>query len=119
MLHPEELYRWNDLGVVVNESNQAVDTYQRSEKIEVRKAGWHRFSLDVDLLNSKLRVKARASASSAGHKNATTAYFDVVEITVSGYCEVSTPTSAYDLELEWETTDAVNTTKVAFMVTRG
>ena len=112
------MYNTKDLGVVINESNQAIATYQLTDLIPMRKDRWQRFALDLTVVASKLRIKARASAASAGHTNATNAFFGVIELTTSDYYEITLPSSAYDLELEWETTNVVNTTKVTFMLTR-
>lgn len=114
------MYNSEDLGVVVEKENQAIGTYTHSEYIPIRKDWWYRFALDVvDLVASKIKVKARASASTSGHKDATPTLLGIAEIATSGYYEMTLhSSSAYDLELEWVTSNATNKTKIAVMLTR-
>ena len=113
-----EKYDVKDMGVLVNETDQAVDTYQLAQKIPMRSEHWGRFSIDLTLVASKFRINARASASTPGYTNAMNAFFNLTEILESGFYELVIPTNAYDLELEWETTNATNVTKVAFTALR-
>jgi hypothetical protein len=113
------MYNSKDLGVVVNKENEAIGTYQHPEFIPMRKEWWYRFALDVTLVASKVKIKARASAATSGHSDATPTLLDIAEITTSGYYEMKLhASSAYDLELEWVTSNATNKTIIAVMLTR-
>lgn len=114
----KEIYNSKDLGVLIDETNQGIAVYPLAQKIPMRSEGWAKFSIDVTLTASVLRIKARASQDTATYTNASKALLDVDEITESGYYEISIPTQAYDLELEWETSLGVNRTLVAMNITR-
>jgi hypothetical protein len=107
-----------DLGELVNETNQAVNTYQLATKIPLREDGWQTFSFDLTLTNSKFRINARASEDTAAYTNVMQALLGVDEITASGVYEVTHPCSFKDLEIEWETTNATNATIVTFSVSK-
>lgn len=113
-----EEYNTIDYGEIVNEVNQAVAVYQYSTIIPMRSGGWGKFALDLTLTASKVRVKARASKDTSAHVNATQTLFGAAELTTSGYYELTDPTEAKDIEIEWETTNATNVTKIALLVMR-
>ena len=112
--------RWNidDLGAIVDETNQAVGTYQRAEKIPMSSKAWGRFAFNATLTASELKIKARASGSGAAWQDATTFFLGSSPITASGYYEIDNTTPAFDLEIEWETTNATNRTLIEWISIR-
>ena len=112
--------RWNinDLGAIVDETDQAVATYQRAEKISMSSKAWGRFAFNATLVASELKIKARASESSGTWFDATTFFLGSTPITASGYYEIDNTTPAFDLEIEWETTAATNRTLIEWMSIR-
>jgi hypothetical protein len=113
-----ELYNTIDYGEIVDEVNQAVAVYQYGTIIPMRSQGWGKFALDLTLVASKVRIKARASKDTSTYNNATQTLFGTTEITSSGYYELTDPTEAKDIQIEWETTNTTNTTKIALLVMR-
>lgn len=111
-------YNVNDLGVIVDETNQAVATYQLADKIKMRSDGWGRFAFYAELTASELKIKARASGSGSTWFDATTFFLGASPITASGYYEIDNPTPAWDLEVEWETTNATNRTLIEWISVR-
>jgi len=112
-----EEYNTKDLGVVVDETDQAVDTYA-GDPIPMRETGWGKMALDVTLVNSELKVLARASKESATYRDGTERIFGVATITTTGYYEMVDATEALDLKFQWTTSDTTNTTKVAALKMR-
>lgn len=111
-------YNIQDLGAIVDETNQAVATYQRAEKIPMQSKAWGKFAFNALLTASELKIKARASGSSGVWYDATTFFLGATPITASGYYEIDNTTPAFDLEIEWETVNATNRTLIEWISIR-
>jgi hypothetical protein len=97
---------WSDGGLIINQTNQAIATYVGAV-IPVQQAGKGRVTLAIEALtNCILRINARASAAQVGYVPATVAYLGVAGVTTAGLREISFPTGAYDIQVEYEVTAA-------------
>ena len=112
-------YARDDLGELVNETNQGVATYQLAPPILMDGEDWDTFAMDLTLTNSTFVINGRASADTVAYTNVMQALLGVDSITVSGTYEVTLPSSMYDFQLEWTTTNVANNTVVTFVRSKG
>jgi hypothetical protein len=112
-----ETYQLDRLGLVVDETNEVSPATYSSDAIPARSEGWGLLAFGATLTASALQLWAKAGDDDDWH-NATLAYFDVTELTDSGYYEISRPIMARELQFRHTISNAVNRTKIVMTLGR-